>query len=957
MALTKIITDTIDLNSNTTALKMPTGTSTSDETIQYLVVAGGGGGAGNTSGGGGGGAGGLLSGTTSVALGTNITVTIGSGGDGTVLETNTDVAGSGGNSVFSTITATGGGGAANTAATSASGGSGGGASGLQSPGGSGTSGEGNDGGIGSTPDSDIGGGGGGAGGVGQPGGTRTGATDGQGGVALANSITGTSVLYAGGGGGGACDVGDNSTPATAGLGGGGVAGTGGDGGQSQHGTTTQSVFGDSGVANTGGGGGGGSRSSSGEDCGGGDGGSGTVILRYPTVNTLTVGSGLYGNYSTGTTGLCHWPTTSNGVSLFQLDDNLTDTCGNATAAWVGASAYSTTAKFGSHSAEFSGGNGGTYIDTGVDPDSYSNWTVSFWVYRTNTAAFDMFIGSVDSSLNNGFLVSAYDEDDECRFDVYLRNAGGNVWRTQGGSVKFNTWQHIALTYDGSGSGTTTIYHNGKLLTGIILGSNPATGSFASATNWCIGSAGTWNNERLYGYIDQTRFYDSVLTAQEIELLYAETSDPTTGVIGSETWSKFLGGTGTVSFLNTGTGTGRPVSPDIGTMRENTTTGKMEIYTGTKGWRALQQTGQDVGIVPSDNFNVTQYVGDGSSIKTLTGLNFQPDLTWIKITTQTWLGTVWDSVEGVGSGKEFSLFSSGTYTAGARGSGSSGTYGYLSSLNSDGWTSTGGSSNNSNTNSSGDTYVTWNWKVGGNSNTYNKNGTGYASAADAGMDVGNITPTGSSVNTENGISIIQWTGIDTVGKTIPHGFSSAPDVVITKANTAGYGWVTFTNLFSQNTTTDYLYLNDVAAIAGASFGGTNYCTFNPTTLEVAATGGNWSYGVEQTAYCFKSTPGFSLIGRYTGTGSATNTPIIYTGFKPAWILIKNCNNNGNSWVVMDIARNTTSPFSNYLLPDYAYGTYTSAGDVVNYYDNGFQIAGTANFLNQAGNDFFFMCFAS
>ena len=42
MALTKIITNTIDLSSDTTALKKPTGTSTSDETIQYLVVAGGG---------------------------------------------------------------------------------------------------------------------------------------------------------------------------------------------------------------------------------------------------------------------------------------------------------------------------------------------------------------------------------------------------------------------------------------------------------------------------------------------------------------------------------------------------------------------------------------------------------------------------------------------------------------------------------------------------------------------------------------------------------------------------------------------------------------------------------------------------------------------------------------------------------------------------------------------------
>ena len=414
MALTKISTDTIDLNLNTTGLKMPKGPSTTDETIQYLVVAGGGGGSGNSNGGGGGGAGGLLSGTTSIALGTNINVTIGSGGAATYLgnSNKTAIAGSGGDSIFSTVTATGGGGAANINATSASGGSGGGATGLQSPGGSGVVGQGNAGGIGSTPDADIGGGGGGAGGVGQPGGTRTGATDGQGGVALSNNITGGSILYAGGGGGGVCDLVWTPSPATAGLGGGGVSGTGGDGGQSDDGVGSNpplSVWGYPGVPNTGGGGGGGSRSGGSIYVGGGAGGSGTVILRYPTVNTLTLGSGLYGNYSTGTTGLCHWPTTSDGISLFELNNNITDTCGTSTASWSGTPAYSTTAKFGSHSAEFSGGNGGTYIDSGVDPDSYSNWTVSFWVYRTNTGAYDMFIGSVDSSLDNGFIVAAYNE--------------------------------------------------------------------------------------------------------------------------------------------------------------------------------------------------------------------------------------------------------------------------------------------------------------------------------------------------------------------------------------------------------------------------------------------------------------------------------------------------------------------------------------------------------------------
>ena len=54
----------------------------------------------------------------------------------------------------------------------------------------------------------------------------------------------------------------------------------------------------------------------------------------------------------------------------------------------------------------------------------------------------------------------------------------------------------------------------------------------------------------------------------------------------------------------GTTAQRPAAVDstVGETRQNTTTGKMEIYTGAKGWRALQQTGQDVGVVPSNNFN-------------------------------------------------------------------------------------------------------------------------------------------------------------------------------------------------------------------------------------------------------------------------------------------------------------------------------------------------------------------
>ena len=51
----------------------------------------------------------------------------------------------------------------------------------------------------------------------------------------------------------------------------------------------------------------------------------------------------------------------------------------------------------------------------------------------------------------------------------------------------------------------------------------------------------------------------------------------------------------------------------------------------------------------------------------------------------------------------------------------------------------------------------NWKAGGSSNTFNVDGVGYATAAAASMNTGTITPTGCSVNTEAGFSIVKFTG--------------------------------------------------------------------------------------------------------------------------------------------------------------------------------------------------------
>lgn len=240
--------------------------------IDYLVVAGGGGGGSNGHGGGGGG-GGFRHGTYSVAGGTVLTTTVGTGGTSSTSSGNSkgtqgnssQISGSG----LTTITSAGGGGGGTQnggGQVGGNGGSGGGGEGNQGAGGSGntpntTPSQGNDGSGGSGQSPNYGSGAGG--GAGQSGGSANSSTGGSGGNGAASSITGSSVTYAGGGGGATYQ--------------GGTAGSGGSGGGAAG--KAQGGNADAGTNYLGGGGGGAERQPAGQ---GGNGGIGVVILSMAT---------------------------------------------------------------------------------------------------------------------------------------------------------------------------------------------------------------------------------------------------------------------------------------------------------------------------------------------------------------------------------------------------------------------------------------------------------------------------------------------------------------------------------------------------------------------------------------------------------------------------------------------------------------------------------------------------
>jgi len=271
-------------------------------TFDYLLVAGGGGG-GSETGGGGGGAGGFKTSTYSAAINTTYTIEVGAGSPGGSQSQGGQTAFKQGSTTL--ISVTGGGFGRNASVTQAGGdgGSGGGSAGgtTQGPlGGTGIVGEGNNGGRGyhvSSIKVDGGGGGGAnAAGTNADGNQWPNAQRPHGGAGKATTITGSTLYFAGGGGGGGHYIG--SSAGDGGIGGGGGGGgtnNGGTGGGSalnsgSNGTQNSgSANGGSGGANTGGGGGGSGGNSGGT---GANGGSGIVIIKYPSASTITVGAGL-----------------------------------------------------------------------------------------------------------------------------------------------------------------------------------------------------------------------------------------------------------------------------------------------------------------------------------------------------------------------------------------------------------------------------------------------------------------------------------------------------------------------------------------------------------------------------------------------------------------------------------------------------------------------------------------
>ena len=112
-------------------------------------------------------------------------------------------------------------------------------------------------------------------------------------------------------------------------------------------------------------------------------------------------------------------------------------------------------------------------------------------------------------------------------------------------------------------------------------------------------------------------------------------------------------------------------------------------------------------------------------------------------------------------------------------------------------------------------------------------------------------------------------------------------------------------------------------------------------------------VDFVAYSFHSVEGYSRVGSYDGNGNADGK-FIYTGFRPAFFLIKDTDGTGN-WLIYDDKRNGINETLQRLFPDEPDGEATGASGI-DFVSNGFKYRSTSTDMNGNGTTYVYLAMA-
>ena len=329
--------------------------------------------------------------------------------------------------------------------------------------------------------------------------------------------------------------------------------------------------------------------------------------------------------------------------------------------------------------------------------------------------------------------------------------------------------------------------------------------------------------------------------------------------------------------------------------------------------------------PSAHFQAFTYTGTGSANSiTLNGnSNLQPDLYWYKSRPNTNYHYLVDSSRGTTK----YIYPNDNLAEGTVASA------YVTSFDTNGVTLGGGDSG---TNTNGNSFANWVWKANGGTTSSNTDGSKTATV---------------QANTDAGFSIVTYAGSGTAA-TVGHGLADTPDVIIFKNRSAANVWATYHQGLGNNYKLELNSAN--AQDSDGSF--MNGTLPTSSVFTVGASVNTNGSGSNYVAYCFAEKQGYSKFGSYVGNGN-DNGPFVYTGFKPAWIMVKNIDSGVDHWHIIDNKRNPNNVAGKLLFADLANAeiTYTTE-TLFDILSNGFKLRGDYDHINKSGENIIYMAFA-
>ena len=353
------------------------------------------------------------------------------------------------------------------------------------------------------------------------------------------------------------------------------------------------------------------------------------------------------------------------------------------------------------------------------------------------------------------------------------------------------------------------------------------------------------------------------------------------------------------------------------------------YTAPSGFKALCTANLPAPLVTKPNtvFDVALYTANVSGGKTITlPGSFGPGLVWIKNRDNVEQHYLADRVRGDGSNK----------------------YLRSNSTNAEGGVISGDCSITFNAN--GFTLTDPDWTIG---ELYFQNRTYAAWCWDAGSST--VTNTQGSItssvraNATAGFSVVTWSGVAGANGTIGHGLGVAPQMAILKNRGTTDNWRVYHVSVGA---TGFLQL----ASTGATVTSDEFQNTSPTSTVFYLRGNTWNAASNNyVGYFFAPVVGYSSFGSYTGNGSSTDGPFVYTGFRPRWVMVKRTDSTA-SWQVFDAARNTYNALTSVLFPNTADAEASNSVYAFDFISNGFKVRSSQTQFNASGGTYIYVAFA-